>query len=214
MQDYWGVRLVFLLLVSFGIGPLPGGPNLKGTHQDKSKAAAQAKDSETANWKTLKNKWGWEIKYPADWKVFENPQAGPAISGVVEFYSPGDCVNERCASFDINSDINQGTVKDFPEEEAKSQKNDPNLFFRRRFQLGGFPAIDACWYEPKANEGQLVRRISVIHKGREIEITYAEGGRGKVAIKTLADSKYMGTFDKILSTMSFYDVPESVWPSL
>ncbi len=212
MQDYWGVRLVFLLLVSFGVGPLPGGPNLKGTRQDKSKAAAQAKDSETANWKTLKNKDGWKIKYPANWGPEPDAEASPAVSGSVDFYGPGDCTKERCASFQIQTYMYKG-VNDLSEEDAEPKKNIPNLFFRRRIQLGGLPALDTCSYSPESNGGQVAREIIAIHKGREVVISYGESGPDRAMIKTPADWKYVGTFDKILSTMSFYDVPESVWPS-
>jgi hypothetical protein len=210
---YWGVPLVLLTLVVFGAAGFLGGTSSKGAPQDQSTASAQAKDSETTNWKTLKSKWGWKIKYPPDWKPFSGPEAAPPVSGLVEFYGPFDCGHERCPFIQIDSDVNQGKVKEPTEEETESKKNNPNLFFRRRFQLGGFPATDACWYEPKANGGQLVRGIAVFHKEREIEITYLERGPDKATIKTPADWKYVATFDKILSTMSFYDVPDSVWPT-
>lgn len=210
---YCGVPLVFLTLAAFDAEALPGGLGFKVTRKNQSKPTVQAEDSETANWRTLKNKYGWKIKYPPNWLPAPNPEAAPALSGLVEFRGPGDCGKERCAYFQINSDINQGKVKDPPEDDTEPKTNDPNLFFRRRVQLGGFPAIDACWYEPKTSGGQLARGIAIFHKGREIEITYIEGGPDKTTIKAPIDWKYVGTFNKILSTMSFYDVSDSVWPS-
>jgi hypothetical protein len=210
---YWGVPLVLLTLVVFGAVRLLGGPGLNRTHQDQPKPAAQAKDSETANWKTLKNKYGWKIKYPPDWPPAPNPEAAPSVSALVEFiYRHFDCAKERCASFQIQPYMYKG-VNDLPEEDAEPTKNIPNLFFRRRIRLGGLPAVDTCWYSPESNGGQLAREIIVVHKGREVKISYGEGGPDGAAIKTPADWKYVGIFDKILSTMSFYDVPDSVWPT-
>jgi hypothetical protein len=210
---YWGVPLVFLTLGGLGTGRLLARPGFEGTHQDQSTESVQAKSSETANWKTLKSKWGWKIKYPPDWKPFSSPEAAPPVSGLVEFYMRCDFAKERCPFVQIDSDVNQGKVKEPSEEDTEAKKNDPNLFFRKRIQLGGFAAIDACWYEPKSNGGQLVRGIAVFHNGRETEITYLEGGPDKAMIKAPTDWKYVGTFDKILGTMSFYDVSDSVWPT-
>jgi hypothetical protein len=141
--SYSAVPLIFLTLVVFGAGRLLASPGLRGMHQDQSKATAPTKDSGTANWKTLKNKYGWRIKYPEDWRPFKNPEAAPAVSGLVEFVLPFDCTKERCASFQIESYMYKG-VNELSEEDAEPKKNIPNLFFRRRIQLGGLPALDTC----------------------------------------------------------------------
>jgi hypothetical protein len=206
------VPLLFLTLVAVGAGSLRGGQGLKGTLQDQSKPTAQAKDLETANWKTLKNKYGWKIMYPPGWPPAPDLEAAPAVSALVEFSLPFDCTKERCASFQIQPYMYKG-VNELSEEDAETKKNIPNLFFRRRVQLGGLPALDTCWYSSESNGGQLAREIIVIHKGREVKISYGEGGPDRAMIKTPADWKYVGTFDKILSTITFYDVPDSVWPS-
>ena len=165
-------------------------------------------DLDTSHWNTLKNKYGWTIKYPQDW----NPDDHATTSGQVSFYGPGNCATERCAGFQVDAEIFQGDVKISPEEYLGANKASSNLFNQKTIGLDGFPAVDACYYTSGLNGRQPVREIAVKHHGRIVLITYSEGGKNKDAIKSPDDWRYVTTFDKILATITFFEPPKNVWP--
>jgi hypothetical protein len=177
--------------------------------QDKSTPASAASepDADTAHWKVLKNKYGWKIKYPKNWQ----PDNNPATSGLVTFFGPGDCTKERCASFQLDSEIEQkvnGDDKKSPQELLSGGRPPVPGYQRRAFEIDGFPAFE----DSGPNVPAPALQIAVKHYGKILLITYIEGGKDVDAIKSPADWKYVADFDRMLSTLTFYEVPETVWP--
>jgi len=202
-----------LLLVSFPIPTLRANPRAvsqashAGTQNKPTSAAAAEPHADTTHWTLLKNKYGWKIKYPKSWQ----PDNNPVTSGLVTFFGPGDCTKERCASFQVDSEIFQsinGDDKKSPEQFLGGDRPSTNLFNRRAFEMDGFPAFEVS----APNNPVPTRGIAVKHDGKILLITYSEGGKDNDAIKSPRDWKYVTEFDKILTTLSFYKVPESVWP--
>jgi PsbP-like protein len=205
----WYRVLVFILfaVVIVDAETIANQQRAKETAQDKSQSPSAAPSAlDTAHWNTLKNKYGWKIKYPKDWV----PDEEAPISGIVTFFGPGDCTKERCVSFQVDSEIFQD---EGPQGEDFGPDNNPSKFLSyRRYRLGGFPALDVIFHDANTNGYTLVRGVTVNHSGRLLGITYTEGGKDKDAIKLPPDWKYTSNFNQILDTLSFYDVPKSVWP--
>lgn len=164
-------------------------------------------DVDTSHWTVLTNKYGWKIKYPPQiWQTDRDA----AASGLVEF-SAGDCTKERCASFQSDSEIFQkvnGDDKKSPQDFLTAGKQPKLGYMERAFEIGGFPAFEVSG----PNVPAPALQIAVKHYGKILLITYVEGGKDVAAIKSSADWKYANEFWKILSTSSFYNVPESAWP--
>jgi hypothetical protein len=201
----------FFALTMMGVAPATNRQPTKDQTQDKTKSPSEVTDPDldTTHWSMLRNKYGWKINFPKTWVHDDHAET----SGQITFYSPSDCVKERCATFQIDSEINRGRFKDSLERYLSIDKPRPGLLSHRKFEIGGLPALDVVGLtKPRPERTDLVREIAVKHNGRILKITYSEGGKDRDTTKSPADWKYVAIFDKILGTLSFYDVPESVWP--
>lgn len=228
-----GNRYVFLLasvlsctlaLTPFTRSTVEGSP--KSTPQtaqnktrDKSTITSPVADTDldTAHWRTVKNKYGWEIKYPKNWYADSSGDATPETSGLVEIGGPEGCQyasRKRCALIQIDAMIFQGESISNSSVEQYLGTNGPrpDLRIERKFALGGVPAVDVCYLVAKGGAGAPQRKIAVKHNGRILEIRYIEQGKDEDTIKSPSDWKYAAIFDKMLTTFSFYRVPETVWP--
>jgi len=185
---------------------------LKGEGQDKTKtsSAEVETDLDTSHWKTIKSKYGWKIKYPGNWDP-DDDEAGK--SGLFNIYGPigpGECQIGRCAIITVDSEVFQGSTKKSLEEFLQADKPSNYRHWRRELQIGGAPAFDVCCVYNEHHEP--MRRIAVRFHGRIMDFTYLEGGKTDKPIQSPDDWKYAPVFDKMLETLSFFDVPESVWP--
>jgi len=191
--------------------------------QEQTNRAPSRGDDEldVSKWQPLKNKYGWQIKYPKDWYATSNSDSVTAkTSSLVEIGGPKGCpyaVHQRCALIQIDAMAGQGAA--FSNNSIdhylgfNSNVGHP-VFSERNFVLGGLPAGEVTFLV----EAGVTREIAVKHEGKMLTITYLENTNiivdhdKEVPVKSPADWKFADVFDKVLSNMSFYNVPKSVWP--
>ncbi|MGH9708070.1 MAG: hypothetical protein ACRD5R_15045 [Candidatus Acidiferrales bacterium] len=176
-----------------------------------SSSQAARTDLDTANWNTLKNVYGWQIKYPKNWYATANSDdVTTETSGLVEIGGPEGCPNApqaRCALIQIDPMIFQGEgiSRLTPEEYLGTDKSWPDRLSVRKFDLGALPAVEVIsLVKPGPGQTQLVCEVAAKHDGRILQITYIEQGKGQDMVKSPSDWKYAAVFDKMLTTFSFY----------
>lgn len=176
---------------------------------------------DTTHWKTLTNKYGWRIKYPADWYATANSDEVTArTSAMVELGGPKGCpdaTHQRCAFIQIFAAPGQdaSVSNQSPEEYLGfGQNHSGHPLSEQVFKLDGLPAAESTGF---VDEQGATREIAVKHEGQMLIITYIENTNiivdqdKEVPVKSPADWKYKEVFDKMLDTMSFYEVPKSVF---
>ncbi len=138
---------------------------------------------------------------------------------MVELGGPKGCpdtTHQRCAFIQIDTAPGQDVSmsKQSPEEFLGfGQTHSGQLFSERSFKLGGLPAAESTGF---VNGQGATRDIAAKHEGKILIITYIENtniivDRDKEIVKSPADWKYKAVFDKMLDTMSFYEVPKSLF---
>lgn len=180
------------------------------TETQKTKPAPTA-DSDVAQWTTLKNIYGWEIKYPKGWDatgqgdVYHQADTSPQDGSRVWISGPLPCsTSQRCAMITVTAaDIEETgpTPKEWPIDPA-------SLFGRqRRFELAGTSAIEACW--PMDNGKRPTCNIGFEHKGLGFGIAYFEFGKEYGQIRSPKDWMYEAIFEKMLKTFTFCKATET-----
>jgi len=181
----------------------------EGQDKTQTPSAGVETDLDTTHWKTIRSKYGWKIKYPKNWEP-DDPEA--AKSGLFNIYGPigpGECQIARCAIITVDSEVFQGNTKKSLEEFLQADKLNYD-YWRRELQIGGAPAFDVCCLYDEHHEP--MRKVAFRYHGRIMDFTYTEGGKADKPIESPNDWKYVSIFDKMLESLSFFEVPESVWP--
>ena len=182
-------------------------------NQPKSSSGLMDVDLDLAHWSTLRNKYGWKIKYPKNWVADSAGDVTAETSGIVDFSGPWDCAKERCVVLQIDSEILRDEFKDSLERYLDVDKLRPYLISQRKFEVSDFPALEVD-FRCSAALGAIevpCRQIAIKHNGRILRISYSEQGSDRNTIKSPSDWKYIAIFDKMLTTLAVYQVPERVW---
>ena len=150
---------------------------------------------ETANWKTYRNEeFGYEIKYPKEWKVIENPYPGCEITGC-------DVIRGSVSSLTIHREKRKGmSLQEFYRWTSR------NFRGNRRFNItiDGHPAIkeefDYSQYNIiPPNDTRSVWGPVNYYILKDEYIYTLEGG----ITQSADEQKYRRIFDQILSTFKF-----------
>ena len=177
---------------------------------------ASALDSDVAQWATLKNIYGWEIKYPNGWDatgqgdVDHSGDTSAQTGFAVKITGPGSCSteSERCAIIAITA-MDQAHSGMSPKEYLGLHPSSQLFASPRKFVLSGEQAMEACW--PTGGHAPVCV-IAVEHMNQIFDIHYTEFGKDNAEMKSPKDWKYEATFNKMLKTFSFYKIPETLWP--
>ncbi len=175
-------------------------------------------DSDVAQWTTLKNIYGWEIKYPKNWHVIgegvgsNSGDSSPNTSDLVFIKGPGSCSgeSERCGTVEVAPQDQMHSFMSLEEFLGVSNAPPPPGFSRpRRFELSESSALEYCWLMARIP----ACHVAIEHKGGQIfDIQYSEFGNDHSQIKSPKDWQYESIFNKIVKTFSFYQIPKTLWP--
>lgn len=210
-------RLPLALLLFIFCGGVLCGRSVVCAQSVRTETQAKTKpvptvDSDLAQWATLKNIYGWEIKYPKGWDAtgqgdaYHQGDTSPQDGYLVWIRGPLPCNSEsqRCATIAIavgKADEAGTSTNDF-------LRLDPASLFGRlkKFELAGASAMEACWF---MNAIGPACSVGFEHKGLGFGITYDEGGKDDAQIRSPKDWKYESIFEKMLKTFSFCKATET-----
>jgi len=152
------------------------------------------KTDETANWKTYRNEeFGYEIKYPKEWKVIENPYPGCEITGC-------DVIRGSVSSLTIHREKrNSMSLQEF------YQMTSRNFRGNRKFDISidGHPAIkeefDFSQYNIRPDDTKSVWGLVNYYILKDEYIYTLEGGIAQSA----DEQEYRRIFNQVLSTFKF-----------
>lgn len=183
--------------------------------EDEKKKIQPLLDSSA--WKTLRNKHGWTIKSPPDWKVF-SPSAPPTPVepeygiGVV-FQGPDGCFDSglRCGFLTVFFDSKNFedplmTPKKFLLESSSFVGGNRKLLAQKKVKIAGIDGYEITYLQTNLYghpNGQVEKRIALLHDDRMFTIYYYEDYSDRLIIKSTDDWKLVPVFDTMLSTFRF-----------
>lgn len=170
---------------------------------------------ETANWKTYQNnQYGYELKYPADWKITTMGNVDPATFSAPDFESP-DCSNSEAKICDRLSvgNIHKAENNETIESDISLNTND-KVITKKTIKISGEDASFVEYYQAnygrKDGKSGLVRQeIKTMHQGTVYRIYVDEYNADINKIKTSADWENKAVFEAIITSFKFLDANDN-----
>jgi hypothetical protein len=169
------------------------------------------KEIDTSNWKLYQNKiYGYEIKYPEDWKIITLGNVEPETFSAPDFQSP-ECfekIGKTCSDLMVGNihKIEKGETieSDIPLGAGSNYR----LISKKPMKVGGEDAVFVEYFQPgygrrNGTMGVARQQIKVIHESTSYLISLDEENDG---IKVLDSSKYWknaDVFDTIITSFEF-----------
>jgi hypothetical protein len=238
------IALAFLVIVTF---PLPGHnmplPLMSTTPQvvipqspvlppvgppsvsSSSGSSAGQRPMDISNWRTLQNRYGWSVKYPALWDASGLSGAPANLDAEASLQGPGGCyeTNQECGNISIGIWIgsisptaatrrfDNSSPKDFLLATEFPTPPDPEktLLEQGGATIAGDPAYYVVFrqknFESYPN-GIIMKKIVVKDRNRFYTITSYETGKNNQYLSSINSPGawlLTPTFDKIISTLTF-----------
>jgi len=172
------------------------------------------KSDKTANWKTYRNtKYGFEIKYPKDWKVDDAHVNSvlPHLFIEKEEVEKG----EHIVNIDIKMEEMKGSnqsLEEIIDKNLKQMMTKMIICPKRKIQIGkneGYEVIGVfCTQYCTGSPKDIYNPIALVYfsyKNKFYEITYIEGIEGIGWKEDIKDWKYYNIFRKILFSLEFIE---------
>jgi hypothetical protein len=171
---------------------------------------------DTTEWKTLKNKFGWSIKYPPTWEASgqHNVIAEDFVAPIIQ--GPKGCYKNKAECGSIQVDV-PSAMTDIYKNVSPSQyelekfKNAPFQILKNQNEslVNGNPAFEVTYLisnDGQFPNGRYVKEIAIKHKEDIYVISYDAGsndssGRGITGLPE--DWQLAPVFGKMLSTLKF-----------
>ena len=172
--------------------------------------SSAASSAELTSWSEFRNRFGWSIRYPAEWPIQPTmdmyDEISPEKSGVVELEGPPGCYEsgKRCASVQIEYDWLESTAS-----AASSPKDyllrDVNgrILSQGSIQLAGREGYQITLLEERSgwDSGMPSKRIAIRDNGHHLRIEYHEDAKERRQIHSASDWTLVSTFEQMLSTL-------------
>jgi hypothetical protein len=167
-------------------------------------------------WKTVKNKYGFNVSYPGDWEATDPEGEGsPANSRVFQIQGPLSEIKQgkRWVQFDIGCfSPQQNQNSESAREWVLKQLLPPGTkkLSERSFSLGGESAYEITIFDSNNYEshvptsrGGVSKMAAVLHHGSLCYVGYAEMGTDTQKMRSDKEWKYQDHMEKIISSFKF-----------
>ena len=196
------IMLTVTLLVGVSGNPLF---SAEAVLQDGSVNSIQTK-SDADKWVQLRNRYGWEIRYPADWGATGHGYTKPADDDAPTIGGPKGCYDQRCGNVQIQVETLKPTDKIAKLTACELVRRDLStgaaVSSTRELEVAGVPACEIIF----TSNYTLNRYIAFKYRNQSFLVAYWEDGKASITeIKSPADWKFVEVFDKMMSTFSFTD---------
>lgn len=150
-------------------------------------------------WLSVRGDYGWEISYPPDWDGGSEGITGPR---------PCNHESVECGHIYIESQPGDISPQAFLQRESQRLGN-ASIATAGSMVVGGYPAY---WVLAVPDERARfiptlgAEKMIAVKRGNQIwEVMYRETGPAFRAIRSPAQWKFGSTFEKVLSTVTFFD---------
>lgn len=200
------IRSTTMLAVSLLLA-VSGDPlfSAAGAWQDGSVNSAQTKLA-ADKWLQLRNRYGWKIRYPADWGATGHGYTEPANDDAPTISGPTNCYEQRCGNAQIQVRIFKPT-----DEVAKltacelvrrAVSTGAKVSSTRELKVAGVSACEIIF----TSNYTLNRYIEFKHRNHYFHVAYWEEGKASIGeIRSAADWRLVDIFDQMMDTFSFTD---------
>lgn len=175
----------------------------------KSHVADATKDAKVNEWEIYQNTaYGYELEYPADWKIGTTFGADPKTFSAPGF-TPVDCVDGTvCPSFAIGN-VHEIAGGESVEGDVRVNTSD-KVIARSEIEISGEKAYFVEYYQTSygrkdGGTGLVRQEIKLIHKNTVYRFYIDEYNPDINKIKTSADWEYKKVFEHMLETFKFVE---------